>query len=161
MRWGCVNMLVVMLAGCTQMADTPVNVQSERSFTVRPIGQVVRRDGRTFIELEDRYVEGLLGLRGGQELTVVYWFDRNDVPEKRTILQVHPRGDQSNPLTGVFATHAPVRPNLIAISRCRIVAVQGAEIEINQIDAFDNTPVLDLKGDFFRWSNSPDGGTDR
>jgi tRNA (Thr-GGU) A37 N-methylase len=45
----------------------------------------------------------------------------------------------------VFATRAPVRPNLIAISRCRILAVRGTVIEVDEIDAFDGSPVLDLK----------------
>ncbi|MHC4463765.1 MAG: TrmO family methyltransferase domain-containing protein [Planctomycetota bacterium] len=82
---------------------------------------------------------------------VVYWFDRNDTPEKRAILQVHPRGDKNNPLTGVFATHSPFRPNLIAISKCDIISIKENMIEIKDIDAFDGSPVLDLKGDFFRF----------
>jgi tRNA (Thr-GGU) A37 N-methylase len=60
-------------------------------------------------------------------------------------LQVHPRGDPSNPLCGVFATRAPVRPNLIALSRCRVLSVQGSVIEIDDIDAMPDTPVLDIK----------------
>jgi tRNA-Thr(GGU) m(6)t(6)A37 methyltransferase TsaA len=76
---------------------------------------------------------------------VLYWFDRNDSPEKRTILQVHPRGDPERPLRGVFATRSPFRPNLIAISEVRVLAVRDNIIEIDAIDAFADTPVLDLK----------------
>jgi tRNA-Thr(GGU) m(6)t(6)A37 methyltransferase TsaA len=76
---------------------------------------------------------------------VLYWFDRNDTPERRAIQQVHPRRDPANPLRGVFATRAPVRPNLIGLSRCRVRSVQGTVIEIDQIDAFPDTPVLDIK----------------
>ena len=68
-----------------------------------------------------------------------------DTPEKRSILQVHPRGNVENPIRGVFATHAPVRPNLIAISRCKIITVKNNIIEIDDIDAFSGSPVLDLK----------------
>ncbi len=75
----------------------------------------------------------------------MYWFDRNDTPEKRSILQVHPQGDKKNPKRGVFATHSPVRPNLIAMTRCKIISVKGNVIEIESIDAFADTPVLDLK----------------
>ena len=57
----------------------------------------------------------------------------------------------SNPLTGVFATHSPFRPNLLAISKCDIIEVRDNIIEIKEIDAFDGSPVLDLKGDFFRF----------
>ena len=66
-------------------------------------------------------------------------------PEQRAILQVHPRRDPSNPLRGVFATRAPVRPNLIALSRCRVLSVQGNVIEVDGIDAFPDSPVLDIK----------------
>ncbi|PVV25773.1 MAG: hypothetical protein B6D74_02610 [gamma proteobacterium symbiont of Ctena orbiculata] len=61
------------------------------------------------------------------------------------MLQVHPRGNPDNPLRGVFATRAPVRPNLIALSRCRILSIVGNRIEIDDIDAFPDTPVLDIK----------------
>jgi tRNA (Thr-GGU) A37 N-methylase len=76
---------------------------------------------------------------------VVYWFHLNDTPEKRAVLQVHPQGNKANPMRGVFATHSPVRPNLIAISRCKILAVKDNVVEIDSIDAFTGTPVLDLK----------------
>ncbi len=55
------------------------------------------------------------------------------------------RRNPKNPLRGVFATRAPVRPNLIALSRVRVISVRGNVIEIDGIDAFPDTPVLDLK----------------
>jgi tRNA-Thr(GGU) m(6)t(6)A37 methyltransferase TsaA len=116
-----------------------------KHFTVYPIGQIEKQDGRTKIILDKEYQPGLLGLAGFSHVQVFYWFDRNDTPEKRSILQVHPHGKKSNPLAGVFATRAPVRPNLIALSLCRIISIEENVIEIDQIDAFPNTPVLDLK----------------
>ena len=120
-------------------------------FKAYPIGKVEKKDGRTFIVLDKEYEAGLKGLEKHSHVHVVYWFDRNDSPEKRAVLQVHPRGDKNNPLTGVFATHSPFRPNLIAISKCDIIAIKDNVIEIKDIDAFDGSPVLDLKGDFFRF----------
>jgi len=72
------------------------------------------------------------------------------------VLEVHPRADRTLPLTGVFATHSPFRPNLIGITRCDIVRIEGAVIEVREIDAFDGTPVLDLKSDFFRFYQRPE-----
>jgi tRNA-Thr(GGU) m(6)t(6)A37 methyltransferase TsaA len=115
------------------------------SYTLFPIGKVVKDSGRTFIVLDEKYEPALMGLEKLSHVTVVYWFDRNDTPEKRSILQVHPQGNAQNPLRGVFATHSPVRPNLIAISRCKIISVRGTVIEIDEIDALPNSPVLDLK----------------
>jgi tRNA-Thr(GGU) m(6)t(6)A37 methyltransferase TsaA len=114
-------------------------------FTVSPIGWVRKTDARTFIVVEDRYRPALLGVEELDALWVLYWFDRHDNPAQRSILQVHPRGNLENPLRGVFATRAPVRPNLIALSRVRIVAVRENVIEIDGIDAYADTPVLDLK----------------
>ncbi|MFC1813236.1 TrmO family methyltransferase [Thermodesulfobacteriota bacterium] len=74
-----------------------------------------------------------------------YWFHENDTPEKRRILQIHPRKDKNNPLTGVFGTHSPMRPNLIAISFCRKLSIQDNIIFIDQIDAFDGSPLIDIK----------------
>ncbi|MFC1792956.1 tRNA (N6-threonylcarbamoyladenosine(37)-N6)-methyltransferase TrmO [Planctomycetota bacterium] len=126
----------------------------KQSFATHAIGKVVKEDGRCYIVLNDEYQAGLKGLEKHSYVTVVYWFDKNDTPEKRGILEVHPRGDKNNPLTGVFATHSPFRPNLIGITKCDIIEVKKNIIEIKDIDAFDGSPVLDLKGDFFRFHES-------
>ncbi len=137
--------------GDQELKEQEDGTEQDQSYAVHPIGKVVKKDGKSFIVLDSKYHAGLRGLENHTYVNVVYWFDKNDTPEKRAILQVHPRGNRSNPLTGVFATHSPVRPNLIAISRCDIVEVKENIIEIKDIDAFDGSPVLDLKGDFFRF----------
>ena len=116
-----------------------------KSYTVHPIGWVRKSGGKTTIVVDKKYQDGLLGLDKFPEVWVLYWFDRNDTPKKRSILQVHPRGDKKNPIRGVFATHSPVRPNLIAMTRCKIISVKENVIEIEGIDALADTPVLDLK----------------
>ena len=118
---------------------------AKETFTLHPIGTVQREGDHTYIVLNKQYAPGLMGLDQFSDVTVIYWFHLNDTPEKRSVLQVHPRGDKANPMRGVFATHSPVRPNLIAISRCRILAVKDNVVEIDSIDAFTGTPVLDLK----------------
>lgn len=131
--------------------DASGGQQRTETFRMNPIGRVSKEGDQTFIVLDERYADGLKGLESHDYVTVVYWFDKNDAPEKRSVLQVHPRGDKTNPLTGVFATHSPLRPNLIAISQCDIISVHGNVVQIEEIDAFDGSPVLDLKGDFFRF----------
>jgi tRNA (adenine37-N6)-methyltransferase len=127
----------------TTFAQT--KVKESDAFQVFPIGKVVKEGDRTFIVLDKKYEPGLLGLDKFSFVTVIYWFDRNDTSKKRSILQVHPRGNKKNPLRGVFATHSPVRPNLIGVSRCKIVSVKNNIIEIEDIDAFSGSPVIDLK----------------
>ncbi|MEA3290702.1 MAG: tRNA (N6-threonylcarbamoyladenosine(37)-N6)-methyltransferase TrmO [Pseudomonadota bacterium] len=114
-------------------------------YEVQPIGWVRKSENRTIIEVDKKYQAALMGVEKLDEIWVLYWFDRNDTAELRGILQVHPRGNPDNPLRGVFATRAPVRPNLIALSRCRVISVQDNIIEIDMIDAFPDTPVLDIK----------------
>ncbi|MGM0531033.1 MAG: SAM-dependent methyltransferase [Bacteroidota bacterium] len=132
-------------AGLNRSTDRKDSKADEEYFKVYPIGKVVKEDGKTTIVLDENYEPGLLRFEKLSHVTVVWWFHLNDNPEERSVLQVHPRGNSSNPLTGVFATHSPVRPNLIAITRCKVISVKGNVIEIESIDAFDGTPVLDLK----------------
>ncbi|MHC4521342.1 MAG: tRNA (N6-threonylcarbamoyladenosine(37)-N6)-methyltransferase TrmO [Planctomycetota bacterium] len=120
-------------------------VVKRQHFEVYPIGHVERRDGYVRLRILEAYEPALVGLKDFSHAHVFWWFDRNDTPEKRGILQVHPRGDRRNPLTGVFATRAPVRPNLIAMNLCAIRAIRGGLIAVDKIDAFDGTPVLDIK----------------
>jgi len=118
---------------------------TEQSFILHPLGHVTKTEDRMLIVLDKQYQPGLLGLEGFSHVQVIWWFDKNDTPKKRSILQVHPRGDAKNPLTGVFATRSPFRPNLIALSLCKIVSVKDNVIEVEKIDAFEGTPVLDIK----------------
>ena len=119
--------------------------KEETVFKVSPIGTVEREQGKTYLVIHEKFAPALLGLEGFSHVVVLYWFDKNDTPEKRSILQVHPRGNAANPLTGVFACRAPVRPNLIALSVGRIVAVEKNRVQVAEIDAFDHTPIVDLK----------------
>ena len=117
----------------------------QQSFSIKPIGVVRKDDEGAWIEIFDQFVDGLLGLTGFSHIHVFYWFDQNDTSEKRKTLQVHPRKDPRNPLTGVFATHSPRRPNPIALTRCKITAIADNVITIDDIDAYDGSPVIDIK----------------
>ncbi len=119
---------------------------SDATYTVRPIGRISKGKGKPVqLEIFEKYVPGLLRFEHCKKVMVVWWFHKNDTPEKRAVLKVHPRGNKKNPLTGVFATHSPCRPNLIALTTCKVLSVKGGLITIESIDAFDDTPILDLK----------------
>lgn len=147
MRTMIVGMLCAgaALAAFSGFVRATAQEAAEKTFTLHPIGAVQKPDSRTLIVLDKKYQPGLLGLDGFSHVQVFWWFDKNDTPEKRSILQVHPRGNPQNPLTGVFATRSPFRPNLIALTLCKIISVKDNVVEIDQIDAFEGTPVLDLK----------------
>jgi len=115
------------------------------TYSLHPIGYVHRKDGSTWIDILPVLADGLLGLAGYSHIHVLYWFHENDTPEKRRILRVHPRRNPENPLTGVFATHAPLRPNPIAVTLCRLLSIEVTRIFIDRIDAHDASPVIDIK----------------
>lgn len=139
-------LLVVSLSSAVLLAAaTRAPKAGDASFDVRPIGEVQIRNGETVLAIDARCADGLKGLEQFSHVWVFYWFDRNDTPEKRRILRVHPRGDSKNPLTGIFATRSPVRPNLIALTLCKILSVSGNCVRIDKIDALPGSPVIDLK----------------
>jgi len=110
-----------------------------------PIGVVKRQGERAFLEINPGLAPALGGLEGFSHLWVFYWFHEHDNPADRATLKVHPRRDPANPLTGVFATRAPVRPNLIGLTACRVLKVEGNRVEVADLDARDASPILDLK----------------
>lgn len=115
-------------------------------FELQPLGWIRKSEGLTTLEIEKKYRPALVGL---EELRIYLgffiWFDRHDNPHQHSILRIHPRRNPSNTLRGLFAPRAPARPNLIAQSRCRMLPVHDATIEIDEIDAFPDPPVLDIK----------------
>jgi tRNA (adenine37-N6)-methyltransferase len=115
------------------------------NYAIRPVGKVVKSSGKTAITILPEFHDALLGMEGFSHIIVTFWFDRTDTPEKRATLRVHPRADKNNPLTGVFATRSPRRPNPIGLSVCKIKAVEKDRIVVDEIDAFDQTPVVDIK----------------
>ena len=126
--------------------ETAPEDAAQQIFKLYPVGAVEKRPGHNArLRLFDPYVEALDGLEDFSHAFVLYWFDRNDTPERRGTLQVHPRGNKANPLTGVFACRAPVRPNLIALTLCKILLVVDNTVLIDSIDALDGSPVLDIK----------------
>ena len=114
-------------------------------FYIFPVGIIKKENKDIRIEIDEAYRDALLGLDDFSHITVCYWFHENDTPEKRNTMQVHPRKNKQNPLRCVFATHSPLRPNLIAISICKILSIKDTTIFIEKIDALDKTPVIDIK----------------
>jgi len=81
-------------------------------------------------------------LTPGQELILLTWLHRAD----RAVLQTRPRGDPSIPLTGVFATRSPDRPNPIGLHRVTVTAIEPpSRLRVSALEAIDGTPILDLK----------------
>ena len=125
------------------------------SYSLKPIGFIrstvkgredAPRQGAeggpdAWLEVESQFADALLGMEVGQELIVITWLHEAD----RTMLKNHPRGDESRPLTGVFYTRSPARPNPLGLHPVTVREVAGRRIKIGPIEVFDGTPVVDIK----------------
>ncbi len=125
------------------------------SFEVVPVGWVespltdrsqAPRQGdegapAAWLAFEPRVAEALRDLRPGTEIIVLTWLDRAD----RSVLVTRPRDDPGNPLTGVFSTRSPDRPNPVGLHRVPVIAVDGLRVQVADLEALDGTPVIDVK----------------
>jgi tRNA-Thr(GGU) m(6)t(6)A37 methyltransferase TsaA len=94
-----------------------------------------------WLDVEPAFARGLDGLRAGDEIVLITWLDRAD----RSVLAVYPRDDTSQPLTGVFATRSPHRPNPLGLHRVTIREIVGTSLRVGPVEAIDGTPVVDVK----------------
>lgn len=115
------------------------------TLRMEAVGTIRKAPSGARVEIHPAYRDALHGLEGFSHLLILYWFDRNDTPKRRATLQVHPKRNPSIPLTGVFATRSPRRPNLVALDVARILSLDPDGVRIDDIDALDGTPVIDLK----------------
>lgn len=126
------------------------------SYELRPIGRVrspIRSRAEApmqadqgapeaWLELDPAIADAARSVRAGQELMLLTWLDRAD----RSTLRVHPGADHSRPLTGVFNTRSPDRPNPIGLHRVTVLEVaDGPRIKVHALEVLDGTPILDLK----------------
>ena len=94
-----------------------------------------------WLVFEPRVAEALHDLRPETEIIVLTWLDRAD----RSVLVTRPRDDPGNPLTGVFSTRSPDRPNPVGLHRVPVIAVDGLRVQVGDLEALDGTPVIDVK----------------
>lgn len=94
------------------------------------------------IEIFPAYREGIKDIRAGAEIILLTWLHQADRQE----LATHPRGDLQAPLTGVFSTRSPNRPNPIGMHTVKVVSVtEEGQVVVGALEALDGTPVVDIK----------------
>jgi tRNA-Thr(GGU) m(6)t(6)A37 methyltransferase TsaA len=94
-----------------------------------------------WLNFEPAVKEGLEDIRVGEQVIVLTWLDR----AQRDVLRVHPRGDTTIPEHGVFSTRSPDRPNPIGLHLVEVLAIEGKRVKVNNLEALDGTPILDVK----------------
>ncbi len=95
------------------------------------------------IIIDRKFAGGLKGVEGFSHLYVLFLL--HEVPKWSGSLMVHPRGRADIKKTGVFATRSPHRPNPIALTLVKLLSKKGRVLTVKGLDAYDGTPVLDLK----------------
>jgi len=140
---------------CESMTD-------QKRIVLKPIGYVrtkavgdeVKDKGRTSqIVIDSEFSEAIEGIDGFSHIFVLFWL--NQVSRQPKILKVHPRGREDMPLLGVFATRTKLRPNPIGLTLVELLEVKGNVLFVRGLDAFDGTPVLDVKP-FDSWDIAED-----
>jgi tRNA-Thr(GGU) m(6)t(6)A37 methyltransferase TsaA len=123
--------------------------QSGDRFEVFPVGYIRRENGRTYLEILGPYVPAMKELEGFSHVQVLWWFSEFDDDMYRAVTQSE-EAPYDAPVMGMFACRSPVRPNPIGLSTAKMIQVDHEQgtIDIGNIDAFDGTPVLDLKAYF-------------
>ena len=94
-----------------------------------------------WLEVHPWAAVGLRGVAVGDELILITWLHL----ARRDVFEVHPRSDPRNPLTGVFATRSPDRPNPLGLHPVTVRAVEGRRLLVGPLEALDGTPVVDIK----------------
>jgi len=128
---------------------------SENLYSFEPIGMIrstladladAPRQGdeggyEAWLELTPQVAPALVGIKVGDNLIVLTWLHR----AQRDVLQVHPRGNLDAPLTGVFATRSPHRPNPIGLHEVSVLAIEETRLKVAPLEAIDGTPIVDIK----------------
>lgn len=96
------------------------------------------------IHIHDDFSEGLKGVENCEHLWILFWMHKLS-EEYREKLQVHPMGDVTKEKRGVFALRSPMRPNPIGLTRVRLIKRDGNILIVEGLDAFDESPVIDIK----------------
>lgn len=137
------------------------SLTSEKNIILEPIGFVqteivgdeVKDKRRTSqIVLNSEFTEALDSVEGFSHLFVLFWLHKTST-EQRETLKAHPRRRKDMPLLGIFATRNMARPNPIGLTLVELVKVEGNVLTVRGLDAFNGTPVLDIKP-FDSWDNA-------
>lgn len=117
------------------------------TYEVHSIGEIRNNETGTFLNIDPQYIPALQALDGFSHVNVLWWFSECDNEEARAILDAEQPYKKGPATLGIFATRSPARPNPIALTAAEIIQIDYEKgiIQIAYIDAFDKTPILDIK----------------
>lgn len=87
------------------------------------------------------FAKGIRDIKPGDEILLLTWLHMGD----RTVLETRPRNNLNAPLTGIFSTRSPDRPNPVGIHSVTVISIANNEIKVDGLEVLDQTPVIDIK----------------
>lgn len=120
---------------------------------IQPGERVTWEHIQSRVVVDERWAEGLDGLAEFSHVVILFWLDRPQ--DEETPLRVHPEAREDMPLVGLFATRTPLRPNPIGMTTVELLRVEDNALHVRGLDAFDETPVLDIKPYLIRGDLKP------
>lgn len=112
---------------------------------VRFIGVVEVAGELSNIVISTEFSKGLEKLDDFSHVIILYWFHLRDNEKNRHTIQVIPRRHPGAPKVGVFASRSPSRPNPIGLCVTELVKIEGRTLILRGLDAFEGTPIVDIK----------------
>ena len=128
---------------------------SEASYTLTPIGMIqselkdrkgAPRQGyegapEAWVEIYPAFADAAADLKAEDVIILITWLHKSD----RSVMKVHPRSDDKLPITGIFSTRSPDRPNPLGLHRVTVREIRGNRLRVAPLEAIDGTPVIDIK----------------
>ena len=104
-----------------------------------PIQGKFRKDVEAFVELKDKYINGLKDLDKFSHAILIFYLHKSD---KENIEGKPYLEDIEH---GIFAIRSPHRPNHIGLSIVKIKCIKDNKLYFTNVDMLNGTPLLDIK----------------
>jgi formylmethanofuran dehydrogenase subunit E len=114
-------------------------------YIVKPVGVVEKADQVSEIQLFPEYRQALTAIEDYKKIMILFWMHLNDnLKDRSKLMSSRPRHGKEG-FRGVFATHSPHRPNPIGVTIVDLVKVEDGRLYVSGFDAFEETPIIDIK----------------
>jgi len=117
---------------------------------IKPIGYVERTSNdeddkdRSLISkivINESITKALDGIEDFSHIYIIFWMDKI----KETSYLHHPSKLQGSKPVGIFATRTPIHTNPIGLTLVELIKCEENVLWVKGLDAYDGTPVLDIK----------------
>jgi len=120
------------------------------------IGVVESSGELSRVRIFPEFCAGLQKLNTFSHIIILYWIHLRDREDERRVLRVVSKRHPGAPQVGVFASRSPSRPNPIGLCVVELAKVEDCTLIVKGLDAFDESPIIDIKPYISRADSVPD-----